>query len=105
MWTSRFELGVRFALSAAVLSAACDRPQLNDSASLDDAAERRDAEDSVAAGVEPDERATWARAAIKSARASCSTIEVLRLSSKTVSTRSGLPATTVTATIRKAAAK
>jgi hypothetical protein len=56
MWTSRFELGVRFSLSAAVLSAACDRPELNDSTSPDYAADRGDAEDSASPSVKPDER-------------------------------------------------
>jgi hypothetical protein len=40
MWTSRFELGVRFALCAAVLSAACNEPELNEPLPLDYAADR-----------------------------------------------------------------
>jgi hypothetical protein len=56
MWTSRFELGVRVSLSAAVLSTACDRPKLNDSTALDYAAHRGDAGDSALARVKGDER-------------------------------------------------
>ena len=56
MWTSRFELGVRFSVCAAVMCTACDRPTLNDSTSLDDAADRGDAEGSASASVRADER-------------------------------------------------
>jgi len=56
MWASRFELGVRFSLFAAVLSAACDRPELKDSTSLEYAADRGQAEDSGQASVRSHER-------------------------------------------------
>jgi len=56
MWTSRFELGVRFSLFAPVLSAACDRPELNDSTPFDYAATRGHGEASAQADVMPDER-------------------------------------------------
>jgi hypothetical protein len=45
MWTSRFELRVRFALCATVLSAACNEPELNESVPLDYAPDRSDAEE------------------------------------------------------------
>ncbi|HEY5375813.1 MAG TPA: hypothetical protein VIK01_19175 [Polyangiaceae bacterium] len=58
MWTSRFELGVRFALCAPVLSAACSEPELNESTPLD--YDRGKAEEPVStqtsASVKLDER-------------------------------------------------
>ncbi|HEY1534498.1 MAG TPA: hypothetical protein VGF76_10780 [Polyangiaceae bacterium] len=48
MWTSRFELGIRFALCAAVLSLACSEPELNEPTPLDYAADRAKAEEPAA---------------------------------------------------------